>query len=92
MKIGLQLLKSCIRKIKVNYKNDQPVVFKILYDVCKMEFFSSTRKIELLLSISFLLCTSSRVLAVVQIMWEKPKEIYIDDVLNTHGIVFFVKS
>ena len=57
-----------------------------------MEFFSSTRKIKLLLSINFLLCTSSSVLAVVQIMWEKPTEFYIDDVLNTHGIVFFVKS
>ena len=40
---GLQLLKSCIRKIKVNCKNDQPVVFKILYDVCKVEFFWCVR-------------------------------------------------
>ena len=39
---GFQLLKSCIRKIKVNCKNDQPVVFKILY-VCKMEFFCNTK-------------------------------------------------
>ena len=39
----LQLLKSCICKIKVNCKNDQPVVFKILYDVCKMEFFWNTK-------------------------------------------------
>ena len=40
---GLHLLKSCIRKIKVNSKNDQPVVFKILYDVCKVEFFCNTK-------------------------------------------------
>ena len=33
----------------------------------------ATPKIELLLSINLLLCTSSRVLAVVQIMWEKPE-------------------
>ena len=39
---GLKLLKSCICKIKVNCKNDQPVVFKILY-VCKMEFFCNTK-------------------------------------------------
>ena len=41
---GLQLLKSCIRKIKVNCKNDQfrPIVFKILY-VCKMEFFCNSK-------------------------------------------------
>ena len=47
----------------------------------------ATPKIELLLSINLLLCTSSRVLAVVQILWEKPKERYMDDVLNTHGVI-----
>ena len=40
---GLQLLKSCTRKIKVNCKNDQPVIFKILYDVCKLQFFCNTK-------------------------------------------------
>ena len=39
---GLKLLKSCICKIKENCKNNQPVVFKILY-VCKMEFFCNTK-------------------------------------------------
>ena len=39
----LQLLKFCIRKIKLNCKKDHPVVFKILYDVCKMEFFCNTK-------------------------------------------------
>ena len=38
-----QLLKSCIRKIKVNCKKGQPVVFKILHDVCKMAFFCNTK-------------------------------------------------
>ena len=47
----------------------------------------ATPKIELLLSINLLLCTSSRVLAVVQILWEKPKEHYMNDVLNTHGVI-----
>ena len=47
----------------------------------------ATPKIELLLSINLLLCTSSRVLAVVQILWEKPKERYMNDVLNTHGVI-----
>ena len=36
----------------------------------------ATPEIELLLSINLLLCMSSLVLAVVQIMWEKPKECY----------------
>ena len=44
-----QLLKSCIRKNKVNCKNDNPVVFKILYDVPKI----ALTKTELLLSIIF---------------------------------------
>ena len=34
----------------------------------------ATLKIELLLSINILLCASSHVLVVVQIMWEKPKK------------------
>ena len=40
---GLQLLKSCIRKIKVNCKKDHPFVCKILDDVCKMEFFCNSK-------------------------------------------------
>ena len=40
---GLQLSKSCIRKIKINCKNDQPVVLKILYDVFKMKFFCNPK-------------------------------------------------
>ena len=40
---GFQLLKSCIRKVKANFENDQPVVFNILYEVCKMEFFCNTK-------------------------------------------------
>ena len=47
----------------------------------------ATPKIELLLSVNLLLCTSSRVLAVVQIMWEKPKERYMKDVLNTYEVI-----
>ena len=47
----------------------------------------ATPMIEILLSINLLLCTSSRVLAVVQIMWEKPKERYMKDVLNTHEVI-----
>ena len=51
-----------------------------------MEFFCNT-KIELIISINLLLCTSSHVLAVVQIMWEKQKENYMNDMLNTHGVI-----
>ena len=40
---GLQLLKFCIRKVKVNSKNGHPVALKILHDVCKMEFFCNTK-------------------------------------------------
>ena len=71
---GLQLLKYFIRKIKLNCKNDRPAVFKILYDACDFEFFCN-------------LCMSSRVLAVLQITWEKPKERYINNVLNRHGVI-----
>ena len=52
---GLQLLKSCIRKIKVNCKKDQPVVFKILHDVCKMEFFCNTKDRTPIINQSFVL-------------------------------------
>ena len=75
-----------VNKFKANCKNDQRVVFKIQYGVCKIELFA-TPKIELLISINLLLCTSSRVLAVVQIMWEKSKERYMNDVLNMHGMI-----
>ena len=45
-----------------------------------------TPKVQLLLPINLLLHTNSRVLAGVQIMWEKPKERYMN-VLNTHGVI-----
>ena len=47
----------------------------------------ATPKIELLLLINLFLCTNSHVLAVVQIMWEKPKERYLNDVLNMNGVI-----
>ena len=83
---GLQLLKSWIRKIKVNCKNDQPVVFKILYDVCKMEFFCNTKDRTPIINQSFVVY-QFMCMAVVQIMWEKLKEHYMNDVLNTHGVI-----
>ena len=39
---GLQHLKTCICKIKVNHKINHPVVLKILH-VCKIEFFCNTK-------------------------------------------------
>ena len=51
----------------------------------KWSYFA-TPKIELLLSVNLLFCTSSRVLDVAQIIWNKPKERYMNDVLNKHGI------
>ena len=50
---GFQLLKSCIRKSKVNCKNDQAVVFKILYHVCKMEFFCNSKDRTAIINQSF---------------------------------------
>ena len=50
----MQLLKSCIRKIKVNCKNYQPVAFKILYDVFKMEFFCNTKDTIPIINQSFI--------------------------------------
>ena len=47
----------------------------------------ATTKIELLLSINLLLCASSSVLVVVQIIYEKPTERYMNDVLNTNGMI-----
>ena len=52
----------------------------------KWNYFT-TPKIELLLSVNLPLCMSSCVLAVVQIIREKSKECYINDVLNTHGVI-----
>ena len=40
---GFSLFKSCICKIKANCKKDQPVTFRLLYDVTKLEFFCSTK-------------------------------------------------
>ena len=40
---GFSLFKSCIRKIKSNCKKDQPVTFRLLYDVTKLEFFCNTK-------------------------------------------------
>ena len=47
----------------------------------------ATPKIELLLLINLFLCTNLHVLAMVQIMWEKPKERYLNDVLNVNGVI-----
>ena len=49
--------------------------------------YFATPKTELLLAIIHSLCLSSHVLAVVQIIWEKPKECYMNDVLDTHGVI-----
>ena len=40
---GFSLFKSCIRKNKSNCKKDQPVTFRLLYDVTKLEFFCNTK-------------------------------------------------
>ena len=52
----MQRLKSCKGKIKINCKNDQPVVFNILYDVCKMEFFYNTKDRSSIVNQSFAVC------------------------------------
>ena len=40
---GFSLFKSCIRKIKSNYKKDHPILFRLLYDVTKLELFCHTK-------------------------------------------------
>ena len=37
---GFSLFKSCIRKTKSNCKKDQPVTFRLLYDVTKLELLN----------------------------------------------------
>ena len=57
------------------------------YMMCVKWSSFATPKIEFLILINILLCTSSRVLVVEQIMSEKPKESYMNDVLHTHGVI-----
>ena len=40
---GFSLFKSSIRKIKSNCKKDHPFVFRLLYDVTKLECFCNTK-------------------------------------------------
>ena len=40
---GFSLFKSCIHKIKSSCKKDHPILFRLLYDVTKLEFFCSTK-------------------------------------------------
>ena len=40
---AFSLFKSCIRKIKSNCKKDHPVLFRLLYDGTKLEFFCNTK-------------------------------------------------
>ena len=50
---GFSLLESCIRKIKSNCKKDHPSVFRLLYDVTKLEFFCNNKYRTLKLNESF---------------------------------------
>ena len=40
---NFSFFKSCIRKIKSNCNKDHPIVFRLLYDVTKLEFFCNTK-------------------------------------------------
>ena len=40
---GFSLFKPCVRKIKSNCKRDHPIVFRLLYDVTKLEFFCNIK-------------------------------------------------
>ena len=46
-------MKSCVRKIKSNCKKYHPIVFRLLYDVTKLEFFCNTKDRTPKLSESF---------------------------------------
>ena len=83
---GFQLLKSCISKIKVNCKNDQPVVFKILYDVWSSLVIPNS---EFLLSIN-LVVYEFTCLGCGANYLEKPRECYMNNVLSIHGVIRMV--
>ena len=40
---GCSIIKSCIRKIKSNWKKEQSINFRVLCDVTKIDFFCSTK-------------------------------------------------
>ena len=40
---AFSLFKRCIHKIKSSCKKDHPILFRLLYDVTKLEFFCSTK-------------------------------------------------
>ena len=40
---GCSLIKSCSRKIKSNCKKEQPINFRVLYEVTKIDFFCSIK-------------------------------------------------
>ena len=48
-----KLFKSCTHKIKSNCKKDHSVVFRLLYDFTKLEFFCNTKDITPKLNESF---------------------------------------
>ena len=87
---GLQLLKFCIRNSKVNCKKDQPVVFKILHDVCKMEFFCNTKDRTPIINQSFVVyeftcpgCGANYVGKTERTLYER----YVADVWNDQNSV-----
>ena len=51
-----------------------------------MDFICNTKNRTLFIN-QTLVVYEPRVLAVVQIMWEKPNERYINDLLNRHGVI-----
>ena len=81
---GFSLLESCIRKIKSNCKKDHPSVFRLLYDVAKLEFFCNNKYRTLKLNESFVVYEF--VLDVMTTILAKLKELYTKDVLNMPGM------
>ena len=53
-----------------------------------MEFFCNTKDRTPIITQSFVVYNFT--CPVVQIMWEKPKECYMNDVLNMHGVIKIV--
>ena len=50
---GVQMVKSCIRKIKRNILRDKKVKFKILFDTTKLNFFCNSKDVVPYLNKSF---------------------------------------
>ena len=69
--------------MKSNCKKDHAIVFRLLYDVTKLEFFCNTKDRTSKLNESFVVYAF---IYVMPTMLAKLKKLYIKDVLNMPGM------